>query len=241
MKQFLSTLIFCSVFLSAAANASMSLNRVIVHFDSDKAPREDIVVTNPDDEPLYLQTEVYQVENPGEANEKLVQITDPDKMKLLVAPQKTIIPPGTRKTVRLVSLETPEDEEAVYRVTFKPVVGDLEATQTAIKILIAYQALIFVRPDEAVYDVQAQREGEKLTFTNQGNINVVLRNGYYCANKNFKREECAELSQSVRLYAGQQWLATLPETASGGTGEVRYGMFDGTNERQQIFPLSTSR
>lgn len=217
------------------ALANMSLDRMIVYFDPDKAPRQDIVVTNPDRENLYLQTEVYKVNNPGSDKEERIRITDPASLKLLATPQRAILPPSSRKTVRLVSLETPKDKEVVYRVTFKPVTGDLQATQNAIKILIAYQALVFIRPKNPEYKVTAKTDKETITFTNSGNINVLLRNGRYCSSS--KEGSCTDLEIGNRIYAGESWKLTLPEKAKPGKGFIQYGLFDGINEEVKKFPL----
>ncbi len=232
----LPTLAFISSLLfSVGASAALSLDRMIVYFDPDKTPRQDIIVSNPDPETLYLQTEIFEVRNPGSEDEDRVKITDPAKLKLLTTPNKAIIPPNGRKTVRLVSLEKPTDKELVYRVTFKPVVGDLEASQTAIKLLIAYQTLIFIRPDNPKYDVSAKQKGNQLVFTNKGNINAVLRNGQYCTSK--KDDSCKSLSETTRIYAGESWTLDIPSDAV----RVKYGMFDGAFEKSQEFSVTPAR
>lgn len=216
--------------LSSHSFGAMSLDRMIVYFEADEAPRQDIVVSNPDNENLYLQTEVYKVINPGSENEERVRITNPAEMKLLSTPGKAIIAPGSRKTVRLVSLETPEDIESVYRVTFRPVVGDIKATQNAIKLLIAYQALVFIRPENARYDVSARREKDSITFTNSGNMNVVLRNGRFCTG-NGDAKKCNEIKDGTRLYAGQSWSLKLPSENTS----IEYGLFNGEREQRKVF------
>ena len=223
--------IITSLLFSASASAALSLDRMIVYFDPNKQPRQDIVVTNPDKETLYLQTEVYEVKNPGAENEERIKVTDPAKLKLLTTPNKAIIPANGRKTVRLVSLEKPTKNELVYRVTFKPVVGDLEATQTAIKLLIAYQTLVFIRPDNPAYDVSAKQKGSQLVFTNSGNINAVMRNGRYCTTN--KDDSCKPISSTTRLYAGQSWTLDIPPEAV----RVKYGLFDGAFEKMQEFSV----
>ncbi|WP_448218247.1 fimbrial biogenesis chaperone [Endozoicomonas sp. 2B-B] len=212
------------------AFGAMSLDKMIVYFEPNKSPRQDIVVTNPDKENLYLQTEVYKVVNPGTKQEERVRITDPSELKLLSTPQKTIVAPNSRKTVRLVSLETPKTTESVYRVTFKPVVGDLEATQNAIKLLIAYQALVFVRPENPEYKVTARREKDSITFTNSGNVNVVLRNGQFCSDQKGKRQ-CSDIDEIKRLYAGQSWTLKIPSSKT----QVEYGLFNGSTEERKKF------
>ncbi|GAA4652663.1 hypothetical protein GCM10023116_49470 [Kistimonas scapharcae] len=230
MRRIITSLLVTLLSVTAPSlHASMSLDKMIVYFEPGQPPRQDIMVTNPDPENLYLQTEVYKVVNPGQENEERIRITDPDKLKLLATPQKAIIPPNGRKTVRLVSLETPNAKEEVYRVTFRPVVGDIQATQTAIKLLIAYQALVFIRPANPKYDVVAEWKGNKIVFTNQGNMNAVLRNGKFCTSK--KDDSCTPLSEGTRLYAGQSWTLELPNAK----GYVRYGLFDGQFEKTKIF------
>ena len=221
-----------SLLLSTNASAALSLDRMIVYFDPDKQPRQDVVVTNPDKETLYLQTEVYEVRNPGSEKEERVKITDPNKLKLLTTPNKAIIPANGRKTVRMVSLEKPIKNELVYRVTFKPVVGDLTANETAIKLLIAYQTLVFIRPDNPKYVVSAKQKGKQLVFTNSGNINAVLRNGQYCTTK--KDDSCKPLPNTTRLYAEQSWSMDIP----AGAVRVKYGLFDGAFEKTQEFPVT---
>ncbi|WP_252177018.1 fimbria/pilus periplasmic chaperone [Endozoicomonas sp. 4G] len=232
LKRYLFLPSLATAFLAITFNAygAMSLDKMIVYFEPDKSPRQDIVVTNPDPENLYLQTEVYKVVNPGTEQEQRIRITDPSELTLLSTPQKTIIAPNSRKTVRLVSLETPETVESVYRVTFKPVVGDLEATQNAIKLLIAYQTLVFVRPENPEYKVTAKRDQDSITFTNSGNINVVLRNGQFCSGQDNKRQ-CSDIDDVKRLYAGQSWTLKIPSSKT----EVEYGLFNGSTEERKSF------
>ena len=212
--------------------ANMLLDRMIVYFEPDNQPRQDIRVTNVSEDNLFLQTEIYKVLNPGAENEERIRVTNPDEMKLLATPQKSVVAPRGRRTVRLVNLETPKDIEEVYRITFRPVTGDVEANQNAIQLLIAYQALIFVRPEKPVYEVIAKRDGDKVTFTNKGNSNVILRNGEQCANAE-NVDECVEITAGGRIYAGQSLTLDLP--AKGKL--VRFGMFDGTREQRQEFRL----
>lgn len=224
-----------ALFASANVAATMSLDRMIIYFKSDQLPRQDVVVTNPDAENLYLQTEVYKVIRPGTEKEERVRISDPAALKLLTTPNKAVVPPKSRKTVRLVSLETPKDKELVYRVTFKPVVGELEATQNAIKLLVAYQALVFVRPQNPEYKLSGKIENGTITFTNSGNINVVLRNGRYCTSN--KSGSCTKLDAGNRIYAGESWTLPLPEGAKKGQGYIQYGLFDGELEKAKKFPI----
>ena len=235
MKRFRFAITLSLLLLSQNSIAALSLDRMIVYFNPDQIPRQDIVVTNPDNENLYLQTEVYKVTNPGTEKEERLRITDPKELNLLATPQKTVVPPNSRRTVRMVSLKTPKDVEQVYRVTFRPVVGDQEATQTAIKLLIAYQALIFIRPENPEFKVSSKVTEGKVVFQNTGNMNVVLRNGRYCSSN--KEDSCTSLDTGTRIYAGGSWEMDLPEHAKKGQGYIQFGLFDGEFERAQKFTL----
>ncbi|WP_281647810.1 fimbria/pilus periplasmic chaperone [Parendozoicomonas sp. Alg238-R29] len=228
----------CSLFIfSCSTKATMSVNRMVVYFEAGQLPRQDIQITNPDNETLYLETEVFKVINPGATDETLKKITETDQIKLLATPQKAVIPANTYKSIRLISLETPPNLEQVYRVTFRPVLGDMKATRSAIKVLVAYQALVFIRPAKTRKEVTPAREKNTVVFKNTGNINVVLRNTHFC--KRNENRDCSPLKQSGRIYPGQAFHLTLPEEAIRLGGSIRYGLFDGQDEVSKVFRLNS--
>ena len=112
--------------------------------------------------------------------------------------------------MRLVSLEPLGEKERVYRVTFKPVVGELESEQIGIKVLIGYEVLILMQPAIPDPDLIVNRTGKTLSFANKGNTNVLLREGKQCAkNKSADSDECKSL-RGKRLYPGNSWSLELP-------------------------------
>ena len=226
-------LLLALITLAQVASANnMLLDRMIVYFEPDKPLRQDIRVSNISSENLYLQTEIYEVIEPGAKNEELVRVTNPDKMKLLTTPQKSVITPNGQRSVRLVSLETPKEQEKVYRITFRPVTANADTETTGIQLLIAYQALVFVRPKNPYYKITAKKEGKKITFTNEGNSNVFLRNGRQCP-VGKKPLTCTDINDEGRLYAGKSLTIDLPEKK----GEVSFGIYNGKEEKRQIFSL----
>jgi len=200
--------------LAQPALAGMSLDKIIVYLDDSPNARDDILVSNPDEETLYLQTEIYRVDNPGLPDEKRVRVVDPKEFKLLVSPARAVLTSGEQRRFRLMPLERNLDKEKVYRVTFKPVVGDIKTDKTALKILVAYQALVFVQPKEGTYNLQLEKEGGQWLLKNTGNINVEVSDVQYCQGE----AGCRPLELSGRLYAG----ASLPikEEIIGGHLEL---------------------
>ncbi len=229
-------LVICGTGMFVNTQASMVLDKMIVYFNANQR-YQDIVVTNPDKEPLYLKTSVVEVLKPGTPKEKRMVITDPIKMTMLASPHKVVIPPNQSKTIRLVNLNEPLNREKVYRVNFTPVIGKIKATKTAVKILIGYQALVFVRPEKGFIQVSSKPSVKKITFINTGDVNVLLRNGKYCP-KGTKKNKCLELkTDSNRLYAGQSWTVKLPPEAKKN-GAINFGLYDGKREHDERFSLS---
>ena len=100
--------------------------------------------------------------------------------------------------------------------------------------MIAYQTLVFIRPDNPKYDVTAEQKGNQLVFPNSVNINAVMRNGQYCTSK--KDDSCKPLPNTTRIYAGQSWTLDVPPEAV----RVKYGLFDGAFEKSQEFPVKSA-
>lgn len=98
---------FCvlvSVFCNSAF-AGIFLDKVIVEFDPNGLPREDVVVFNDDETAnAYVDVTVLEVRNPGTEQEERVTIDDPTNSNLLVTPARMVIPPSGRVQVRLGSL-----------------------------------------------------------------------------------------------------------------------------------------
>ena len=226
------------------AGAYMTLNKIIIYFNADDK-YQNILVSNPGTDPLYLKINVDKIQYPGTLREKRVHILDPDKINLLISTTKIKLMPNQSAWVRLVSLSVPKKQEMVYRVNFVPVDNSRftpsvnkkqkEHTQLGIKLLVSYQVLVFVRPQKSYIQLSTQIDKRSITFMNYGNINVLLRDGKYCQNENAKK--CVPLNKGKRLYAGNHWKVFWPQSAKK-TGVIRWGLFDGQREHNVIFSLS---
>lgn len=207
-------LLLCFLFAIPVSqvSANMVLSEAILHFEPGKPLRKDIEVENVGDEILYIQIDPQIVRKPGTDEETRDAYTDPRDAGLLVTPNKLVIPPKSRKLVRFVVLKpASEKEDSVYRVTFKPVSNpDIPKDgNIGVKVVIAYQVLILVQPSNPEPKLVAKRNGNKLVFTNNGNTNVLLREGRQCPNKSSTEDECHHLP-GQRLYAGNKWSIDLP-------------------------------
>ena len=183
----------------------MLLNRAIVIFKPGQVPREDVTILNQDEENLYVSVTILEVHNPGTDREERIKVTDPGQARMVVTPNKLIVPPLGRKPVRLVNL-APGDEETIYRVNVTPVLAPLEdPTTSVVRVVVAYQLLVIVQPRLPVENLQVTRDGRQLVFNNLGNTNFLISEGVQCDTDG---GGCEELPVK-RIYAGNQFEVAL--------------------------------
>ncbi len=211
---------FCLVLVlsvfGATAQSSMRLDRNVVYFDPSDPDRQDVVVQNPDAEPMYLEVEVMQVADPGTPDEQLIKVRGARDAGLLVSPNKLVVPAGGRKLLRFVNLAGRGDEERIYRVNVTPKLGEIKARTSAIKVLVAYQVLVIVAAEGRREELAAKRVDGELELSNLGNTNALLYRGVQCpdpsqldsAAGSAARENCATV-QGTRLYPGNHWRPKL--------------------------------
>ena len=204
----------CALCLFApAASAEMALSKVVVDFTSARPARDDIEITNTADANLYVSIEPAEIVNPGRPEERRVANPNPRELGLLISPNRLALGPGERKVVRLSLLERPEHRDRIYRVTMKPVVGEIAAQQSGLKLVVGYDVLVIARPENARPRIEVSRSGNAVEFRNVGNTNALLFNGRQCDDE---ATDCADLP-SKRLYAGTIWQFQLP-----ATGQARF-------------------
>ena len=200
----ISCLAICAVALSVAprdAAAQMVLDKVALDFLPGQPPRDDVVVQNPTQEQLFVLVEPSRIMNPGQPNEERVQFRDPGELGLLVTPNRFIVQPGQRKVIRFAVIEPAIEQDRIYRVTVRPIVGQVESETTAIKVVFGYDLLVIVRPPNPEPKIEWNRDGLKLSVKNVGSTNALLSQGKQC---NAAGEDCKDLPPK-RLYPGAQW------------------------------------
>lgn len=198
----IAALIACGSVLApaTAARAELTLSQLVVELTPGDRGRTDIEISNSDPERAYVSAEPREVIDPGTPSESRREDPDPEKLGLLVSPSRMILDPGQRKLLRIAAIAPPADRERVYRVTVKPVVGELSAPASGLKVLIGYDVLVIVRPREISPHVSGSLAGNILTLMNDGNVSVELVDGKRC---NSAGSACSDLP-GARLYAGAQ-------------------------------------
>jgi P pilus assembly chaperone PapD len=191
-----------------AAHADLLLSQLVVELVPKEHARADVEIWNSGKERAFVAVDPREIIDPGTARESSRSDPDPEKLGLLVSPERIILEAGQRRLLRIASL-TQNDRERVFRVTVKPVVGQLSSDSSGLKVLVGYDLLVLVRPPEAKPHVSATHSLGGLTLRNDGNVSVELVDGKACG---AQAQSCTELPGG-RLYAGAQKTVQLANGA----------------------------
>lgn len=203
-------LLLVSLLLTGHAHASLGIDRSILAFQPGNPPRQDVIASNSGDTNLFLEVEVLEVTNPGTDQEQRTIVRDPESIGFIAAPRRLMVPPGGRRPIRLMNLNGHGDVERVYRVNVKPVMPPAESRGMGVRLIVAYQVLVFVAPKKSVVSLDSRREGNKLTLINNGNVNILLSNGEQCPM--VYSQDCDPVN-GTRLYPGNRAVIELPRPA----------------------------
>lgn len=219
--------------LASSAWGSMVIDRSIIYFDGKSPNRQDVEVSNPDKDVLYVKVEVLEVLNPGTDREQRVVVKNPKKSQFIVTPNKLVVRPGKKKIVRLLNLNKAPQQDRVFRINLKPVTPPLAATETGVKVVVGYQLLAIVQPPQAKPKLSVKRSGQTLTFTNHGRTNVLLRAGRQCppgVDVNTATDNQCQSLPTKRMYAGNTWSLPLPYNTP-----VEYFLSIGLNNKKVLY------
>ena len=229
MKRFWTLALAC-VIPAMPAHANLVLDKVIVDLAADQLPRDDIELLNEGSERMYVLVEPFHVSDAGKESEARVLRKVGDPSNLLVSPRRLVLEPGERRLVRLAVIGERPVQEQVYRVRIRPVVGETEAENSGLQVLVGYDTLVLVRPNARVGDISVSRNREKITVVNRSNTSEEFYDGRIC---NPSEPECTDLPPN-RLYAGEEWTIAADEDAIVSYTRI----FDGRSERYEFANLT---
>lgn len=211
------------VLIGGNASAQISVNRSVIEFSNDSRV-QDIEILNTGDFKVYLDLKVAEIINPETDTPKRMELSDPRSTPVLVSPRQLLVPPGTRKRVRVIMRESTGDTDRIFRLAVKPYTGKARIdapgagkTSSAIRVLVGYDLLLIARPSDKNPQVKVKRDDNSIEFHNAGNTNVLLRRIVQCDSgvdlKEATGEQCVEM-QPNRLYAGETYKVKLPKSGN---------------------------
>lgn len=212
--------------LTTPAHAELVLDKVVLDLEADRPARGDIEVLNEGEERMYVLVEPFEVVDAGLASEHRQEVGVPSQSKMLVTPSKLVLEPGERRTVRIAALGDRPASDRIFRVRIRPVVGEVQSDQDALKLLVGYDALVLVRAAQVSGAVEPDRKPGLLRLVNKSNTAYEYFSGRQC---DAAGEQCVDLP-ATRLYPGATFDIPLTyttkvtfNTAAGAkVGEVTY-------------------
>ncbi|HVJ70757.1 MAG TPA: hypothetical protein VM531_04475, partial [Sphingomicrobium sp.] len=86
--------------LTIPAHGELVLSDLVVELQPGKISRKDIELWNNSDERTYVEVAPAEIVYPGQAGETRVQELNPERLGLLVSPNRLILEPGQHKVIR---------------------------------------------------------------------------------------------------------------------------------------------
>jgi len=219
-RAFLAIAVFSALMTySSGAEAQIVVQEVVRYIKPKQRPVENILVKNVDATRAFtITSEIVKEENSGTD----ARTQEPSK-DMVVAPPSFTIKPGETILTRLV-LTKPADKdmERIYRVRFKPETlkaddtpTEVSGVKTQISFVTTTGMLVLVSPQNPQPKLTYTRNGEGITFKNEGNVTIDLRRfDNYCFDE--AQTDCMDLP-GYRLYPGNDWRVEIP-----GDKQVRY-------------------
>lgn len=209
------------------------LDNVIVNFDNNKRSKEDIFLRNINDQNTYVKIIVTEIINPGKENQEKIEHRNPKKSGIFVSPNKLILKPkgdqNDHQAIRIANINDELKEDRIYRIQVLPVISDFSKKEKGmgVKILMGYEILTLIQPNNPVMEYNYEIKNNKLTFNNTGNSNILLHNGEQCDSNN---ENCKEL-KAKRVYADTSFTFDLPYN----NNEVKFYLKFGEKNKLETF------
>ncbi|PCJ16454.1 MAG: hypothetical protein COB04_10885 [Gammaproteobacteria bacterium] len=203
----ISLLLFASI-----ASADISLDKIVIHFDSTSPPVNNIAVTNNSDAVIKVEAKVIETLNPGQDSESEIKTRE-----LSVAPKIFELQPHETRLTRVILRKKISDQEKMYRIRFfpdKPTrTTEQESGGMSVKIgvVVGMGVLILANPETPKPNLNFVRKDGKITFSNTGNITAQLQREPFC---NKDRSACTPLI-GKRIYPGSNWTMDVPNALKG--------------------------
>ncbi len=212
---------------SFGANASKILvDNVIVNFDKNNRGKEDVFVRNLSEENSYVKVIITEVLNAGMDNQKRIEHKNPKEAGIFVSPNKLVLNPkgtkGENKAIRIANLNKSLEKDRVYRIQVVPVISDFKTADEGlgVKILMGYEILTLIQPNNPVLDYSYSVKGKKLNIKNTGNSNFLLHRGVQCEDQ--EKKKCSKLP-TKRIYAGMSYTLDLPYSNKEAEYYIQFG------------------
>lgn len=224
------TTALCLIALSPVAHAEkIALSKSELFFEGGTKKTFDVLNLLPE-KAAYFKTEVFEVVSPELGiKSELREINPSIDRGLIVTPSRSVIKPNeSHKTISVLNTVNSSDEEKVYRIQVSPVISGIKnSPDTKVKLLLAYDILVHVKPKVAQFTYSYGLEDGAPYIENTGNTHFTISHGQAC---NPNGDICEELPRWY-IYPGVK--ASIPVKNKSNT-DVTYRVFMRGEEPKEI-------
>jgi P pilus assembly chaperone PapD len=196
--------VFTSVFIGFSAYAGLAIRPLIMYYEKGGKPYQDVSITNQDKKKVYLEVTPARLENPGTKQQQRLTNKNPKKLGMLVTPMRVVLAPGQTRNIRVSLLSPIMKKEQIFRIRVEPKEnkfvskGEEGKLSAGLHIIVAYDIKVRVAPRVAQTKLKMVREGQKITYINEGNVTTSFVQGRQCNAKGL----CVPV-RSTSVFAGQ--------------------------------------
>lgn len=216
---------------SSAFASQISLSTSTVYFDSNKQEKKTVQVINVDvNTTTYFDVKINEVKNLGQMNDEYLEVvTNPEIGGLIATPSKSILREGEKsRAISIINLNTSLDKERAYRVDVTPIISGVDLKQEdikGVKMLLGYDVLVYVQPDNPTFAHQARIENDRLYISNLGNSHFNVGNIEACD----KEDKCTSFDGGS-IFSDLESSISIPK----GTVRVTFSKFMRGKDREKV-------
>lgn len=206
----------CLLLAASAARANMTVYPMSAMIDETRQEATTLQVISKSEATQYVRVTVKRISRPATPYEtEETPVGDPG---IVVSPDKFALSAGVTRTVRIISLRTPEKEEA-WRVYFEPVPtlddgAEQPKETTRVNVNLVWGVLVRLMPAEQRPELLRSSDGSKLI--NKGNLRYGVLRVAQCANE----DNCNWKKVDTSVYPGEE--LALPSGITPAALRVEY-------------------
>ena len=210
-------------FLFSAINESALANMTVYPMsnviDNSEQEATTLQVLSKSEHTQYVRTVVKRISRP--ATDFETEMDPQGDPGIIVSPEKFVLPAGVTRTVRLISLSSPEKEEA-WRVYFEAVPSldepetDKHLEKTKVNVNLIWGVLVRLMPGAQHPEIARTGDGKELI--NKGNLRYGVLRVAQCAGASDDTCRWQKVDKSV--YPGEA--LALPAGVSSGAVKIEY-------------------
>lgn len=124
----------------------------------------------------FVSLDLFMIKNPGESKEDLEKELGKAEPTLLFSPTKVMIPYGSQKKIRIMTMK-PVEKEQVYRLRVRPTYPEDAVDPGKVRFAIGYDVLVRYMPNGTLtQDLKVNCSGGNYQLESQGNSRSEMRN-----------------------------------------------------------------